>query len=310
MTPSDPIAALIPWYVNGTLAPDERRRVEEHLAACAECRGLLEDLRELSPLVRSGAGALEDHPHAQHLECYAADSAALERELAAWIRSHVGTCEACSEVLLILQQELERSATGARVAALPANRGRPVSFEGLRAERSTVPAFLSRTLLRPEMAAVYLLLLLAIPVFRALMPGPAPSPGATLPTSPRPMSPWGGAVELPVLSASHRGGTGTLVVTVEAGQPVVPIGVELGVPDLVPSSSVRFAVESASSAVEWSDDLPAERVVASMRGSGLVTLLIPAERLSEGRHRLVVRRLDRTDSRPLLEAPFEISRTP
>lgn len=40
---------LLPWYVNGTLAPEELRQVEAHLGACAHCRkevALLKGLRE------------------------------------------------------------------------------------------------------------------------------------------------------------------------------------------------------------------------------------------------------------------------
>lgn len=40
---------LLPWYVNGTLAPEELRQVEAHLGTCAHCReevALLKGLRE------------------------------------------------------------------------------------------------------------------------------------------------------------------------------------------------------------------------------------------------------------------------
>jgi anti-sigma factor RsiW len=40
---------LLPWYANGTLPADERRAVEEHLAACDRCRrelALLASLRD------------------------------------------------------------------------------------------------------------------------------------------------------------------------------------------------------------------------------------------------------------------------
>jgi anti-sigma factor RsiW len=32
------VAALIPWYVNDTLADNERQRVDAHVGACADCR--------------------------------------------------------------------------------------------------------------------------------------------------------------------------------------------------------------------------------------------------------------------------------
>ena len=38
---------LLPGYAEGDLRPAERVRCEAHLAACAACRGVLEDLRRL-----------------------------------------------------------------------------------------------------------------------------------------------------------------------------------------------------------------------------------------------------------------------
>jgi anti-sigma-K factor RskA len=32
------LTALIPWYVNGTLGEEDRRRLESHLAECVQCR--------------------------------------------------------------------------------------------------------------------------------------------------------------------------------------------------------------------------------------------------------------------------------
>ena len=42
-----PAAALLPWYLTGTLKEAERRTVDEHLATCAECRAELESLGKL-----------------------------------------------------------------------------------------------------------------------------------------------------------------------------------------------------------------------------------------------------------------------
>lgn len=43
---------LIPWWVNGRLADDEARRVESHLAQCAECRADVEVERRVRAAVR------------------------------------------------------------------------------------------------------------------------------------------------------------------------------------------------------------------------------------------------------------------
>lgn len=43
--------ALLPWYANGTLDPDETAAVEAHLEGCAECRAELDSERALGALV-------------------------------------------------------------------------------------------------------------------------------------------------------------------------------------------------------------------------------------------------------------------
>lgn len=50
---------LLPWYVNGTLEPDERDLVETHLGECAECAAEREDLRLMKAAV---VQAIEEEP--------------------------------------------------------------------------------------------------------------------------------------------------------------------------------------------------------------------------------------------------------
>jgi hypothetical protein len=49
------IAELLPWYANGTLAPEERAHVERHLQRCAECRRELEELEGLKAVLTQEA---------------------------------------------------------------------------------------------------------------------------------------------------------------------------------------------------------------------------------------------------------------
>ncbi|MDE2367910.1 MAG: zf-HC2 domain-containing protein [Burkholderiales bacterium] len=56
-------AYLLPWYVNGTLAPADERRVAEHLQQCETCRGDAAGLARLRSLMRAPA-QVEHAPHA------------------------------------------------------------------------------------------------------------------------------------------------------------------------------------------------------------------------------------------------------
>ena len=47
LAPAHPAATLLPWYLTGTLKESERQAVEEHLAACADCRAELAQLTRL-----------------------------------------------------------------------------------------------------------------------------------------------------------------------------------------------------------------------------------------------------------------------
>ncbi len=47
-SPHEQAQALLPWYVNGTLDPDEKASVEAHVAGCPECRADVEAERVLA----------------------------------------------------------------------------------------------------------------------------------------------------------------------------------------------------------------------------------------------------------------------
>jgi hypothetical protein len=60
-SPHEQAQQLLPWYVNGTLEPDEAAMVEAHLAQCAECRA---DLAAEQALSREVAALPLDVEHA------------------------------------------------------------------------------------------------------------------------------------------------------------------------------------------------------------------------------------------------------
>ena len=52
-SPHEEVQRLLPWLVNGTLAPDEVELVEAHLSECAECRADLQTERQLAREIAS-----------------------------------------------------------------------------------------------------------------------------------------------------------------------------------------------------------------------------------------------------------------
>lgn len=75
MSPSDELAQrhrqawdLIPWVVNGRATADERRVVEEHVAACGDCREELGFQRQLhQAMTRDGEVAVDPAPALRRL---------------------------------------------------------------------------------------------------------------------------------------------------------------------------------------------------------------------------------------------------
>lgn len=60
---------LLPWWINGTLAGDERVQVEQHLAECAACQHEAAWLRTLQDEFSGDETAAVDAPHAMRRLC-------------------------------------------------------------------------------------------------------------------------------------------------------------------------------------------------------------------------------------------------
>jgi hypothetical protein len=297
MADNHPIATLIPWYVSGTLGSDDRRLVEEHLPTCDRCRSFVEDARQLEGLGRLEPDLLLGHVQAQHLEQFAMNRGELDPELASWIESHVDGCEACAGAVAVLR--------------------RSVRNEGARATGATSPdeSFLAslwqlatRTVLHPAAAIAYLVLvMLSIPAYRSLtrlprMQGRVEALEQRLDG----LRDWGGVIDLPVVTSPLRGEAADLVVTRTADQPVLGLGVTFEVPEQVAESSrLVITIRADSRAGLWSEELGAGTARRHLRETGLVTLLIPADRVQPGRYRLTVEPVG-GDGKPLLDARFEV----
>ncbi len=107
---------LLPWWVNGSLEPDERRQVEDHLATCAACRAELAATRAAFELYGrhlpvSAVVAWAERPGE---ELYAVDRGGTLS--GALVAAHLEGCAACRE-------EVEMARAGRR--ALAAGEGAP-----------------------------------------------------------------------------------------------------------------------------------------------------------------------------------------
>jgi hypothetical protein len=57
-----PTVTLLPWYLAGTLSPEERRQVIEHLETCQTCRQELDEMKRLRDSVKAGVNGLPGPP--------------------------------------------------------------------------------------------------------------------------------------------------------------------------------------------------------------------------------------------------------
>jgi anti-sigma factor RsiW len=126
------VRELLPWYLTGTLDPDEAAAFRDHLAGCAECREEAEIHEKIrSEIARHGKAFLEDHPSAERL--VDAVSGALAAEDEAAVRRHLALCDACA-------REASWAAGEAVAGSEAARRVRPVRWGWVAAAAAAVIA--------------------------------------------------------------------------------------------------------------------------------------------------------------------------
>ncbi len=108
-------AGLLPWLLNGTLPPEERRQVEDHLAACEPCRAELAE-------TASAWSLLACHPTPRQLVAYALGETPAGEDRSR-LRRPVDSCAACRQEVGLVAPEGVRPQEGAvvlhrRLAAL------------------------------------------------------------------------------------------------------------------------------------------------------------------------------------------------
>src|SRR6266571_6036586 len=94
MISHDDIQLDLAGYATARLGEGARRRVEEHLHGCGECRQMVQSIRQLAGAMREGGDVLvEPHPPESALRRYAraGDTSGSEG-----IARHLAVCAPCS----------------------------------------------------------------------------------------------------------------------------------------------------------------------------------------------------------------------
>ncbi len=104
------VSEFLPWYLNGTLEPDERRQVREHLGSCPRCAAELGATRDVFGIHGSHlpSSVLVDH-------AFGRSPAEMPAEL---VERHLAACARCREELEMVRDS--RGALEAEGLELPA----------------------------------------------------------------------------------------------------------------------------------------------------------------------------------------------
>lgn len=109
------VIELLPWLLNGSLEPEERQAVEEHLETCEACR------RELAA-TREAAALYAAHPEPEALVSFAVGETP-PGVSAQVVEAHVAHCPECAHELAMIRDSRARS-LGSPAAADEAGGGK------------------------------------------------------------------------------------------------------------------------------------------------------------------------------------------
>jgi hypothetical protein len=126
----------------------------------------------------------------------------------------------------------------------------------------------------------------------------------------RESSEWTGAVPLVILGRRFRGGVeADETLALRPGQPHAPLALVPVVPDRAADADpFRFELSLKDGRVVWALDMHASEIRRAVRGTTVVTFLVPAALLPPGAHELRLRELQPPDAEPLLEIRFRVER--
>ena len=267
MAQNENIRDEIPAYVAGTLDPEIRSRVEDYLERDPDARAMVAHWSAIARGLRAGGKELlTPHPDTAVLSEFARDPEGSSRD----ISRHVKSCASC----------------GLELAALRARRTeRPSTTTVSWAKLHRLPSLA---------AAAGIVLGVAIGVLVEI-PGPGRAPAESGPR----------VVDLVTLDPSLRGDEDSISIVLRPGQSVVPMVTAPVLPhDARVDELFRFSLLAHRDEPVWFAELTAGAIHESLERSGVVTFLVPADRLPAGRYAIELRAAGA--DRPLFEVPFEV----
>ena len=125
----------------------------------------------------------------------------------------------------------------------------------------------------------------------------------------RDASRWTGQVSMAILKGVKRGGTiKPEIVRVIPGQPFVPLGAMAPVPDTAkPDDRYALQIRGAEDVSIWEMEMKASQIKQAVDADGVVSFLIPSDKLVAGDYHLVVVAAGGDPGKPLWQAFFTVN---
>jgi hypothetical protein len=292
-------AQQIADYAAARLTGDDLRRLEEHLAECADCAEVASAWKRLAPAIqKDGDRLMSPHPGVQELAEYALGTGA---PADFGIARHLASCATCElEVAGWRMKQAEERFRHRRAAALAAGSAPYRTRIG-----SLIASRHSLSLAAGLVIGVGLAILLRPPAHPGAAPSEAESPvgapaGIGLRSGPAPM----------LVLAQLRGGSGTATLQLAADAAFTVLAVQPIVSDDASADDVyRCQIVGSSGSAPWSAEVTVARIRAELERNAMIAFAVPAAALRAGRHRMICGPARPSpDQPPALEIPFEVAR--
>jgi hypothetical protein len=251
----------------GRLDGEPRRRLEEHLAQCEACAGILETARRIATVLASEREAQPGaHPSVAALRSHALGEGTAPPDLL----RHVETCARCDLEVAVWRRHPARPRTAA-----PSRRivtGKTLAWTAV-----------------PLALAAGLVVGLVVPRLAG-----------------RASEDVGAPVHVLNLGDAFRGGGAEAILRIGAGQRLASISVFLEMMDPTAEvGPLEFTIRTGDGRPVWSTTCPARRVAEILEAGGVFGLQVPVAELGAGTHGITVVAPGRSDV-PLLERHFRV----